>query len=50
MCVFSKSEPLRTGIDVNMFFKALNALSHSSVHTTVSGYFFVVRLVSGTAM
>ena len=37
-------------MQVNMFFKALNALSHSSVHTTVSGYFFLVRLVSETAM
>ena len=51
MKVFSKSGLLRTGVDVNMFFKAMNALSHSSVHTAVSGYFFfLVRLVSGTAM
>ena len=50
MNIFSKFGLLRTGVDVSMFFKALNALSHSSVQTTISWFLFLVRLVSGTAM
>ena len=50
MNVHSKFGLLRIGDDVSTFFKVLNALLHSSVQTTISEFFFLMRLVNGTAM